>query len=79
MSAKQTKYNTKKFNKKLKMEAEDMKIVFISENKLEGSKEILNKLESEQKILKLLKGKEVTKIEVFYKNKESAFSANSNN
>ena len=56
-----------------------MKIVFICENEAEGSKELLSKSESKQKILKLLKDEEIIEIKVFYKNKESACTANSNN
>lgn len=54
---------------------EKIKIFYGSEE--EGVTEILNKLEAEQKILELLKTKEVEKIEVTYKKREPACAADS--
>ncbi len=54
---------------------EKIKIFYGSEE--EGATEILNKSETEQKILELLKTKEIEKIEVTYKKREPACTADS--
>lgn len=55
-----------------------IKIKVIYGNGEEGATEILNKLETEQKILELFETKEIEKIEVTYKKREPACTANSN-
>lgn len=48
-------------------------------NEVEGSMEELNKSKIKQKILELLETQKIEKIEIFYKKRESACKANSNN
>lgn len=53
------------------------KIKLISGNKIEGQCEILDKLKAEQRILELFETEEIEKIEITYKEKESANTADS--
>lgn len=53
------------------------KIKLISGNEIEGQCEILNKLKAEQRILELFETEEIEKIEITYKEKESANTADS--
>ena len=50
----------------------EQKIKLISGNETEGDCETLNKLKAEQRILELFETKEIEKIEITYKMKESA-------
>ena len=53
------------------------KIEFIYGDNEEGTKKILNKLQAEQKILELFETKEIERIEVTYKKREPACTADS--
>lgn len=50
----------------------EQKIKVISRNEKQGQHEILNKLKAEQRILELFETEEIEKIEITYKEKESA-------
>lgn len=57
----------------------EQKIKVIYSNEEEGAIEILNKLETEQKILELFETKKIEKIEIVYKKREQACTAHSKN
>ena len=53
------------------------KIELISGNKIEGQCEILDKLKAEQRILELFETEEIEKIDITYKTREPACTADS--
>lgn len=59
-----------------KVEIKKVKVVYGDEE--EGTVEVLNKLKAEQKLLELFETKEIEKIEISYKKRESACTADSN-
>ncbi len=56
----------------------EQKIKVFFGNKTDGTLQILNKLETAQKVLELLETQQVTSVEIIYKKREPACTANSN-